>query len=304
MKTPPSILLVLSDESKRTEIQSQLADHYPILEAKTCREAIQLLRDPNVGMALIHGKLSDGNSLRLVERIRAHENFGEFPILFLESDSQKHCIREAFDSGASDFLSSPLCPATLQARIQNALKQREIYHHLKKRAEHIQKSSNKDPLTGVENRASLEEHAIRELAKASRWGSSVGLMVIDLDRFKQLNDTYGHQCGDQALMELAYVLRWNVRAYDIVGRYGGDEFVILLPEAGDEEVEQVRKKLEDHSLSVSWNGEDVSFSISIGTASMVPSSGSRKEYRESFAKLFKTADTHLYQIKRQRKDES
>ena len=163
--------------------------------------------------------------------------------------------------------------------------------------EQTQSDSLTDPLTGLPNTRFLFMHLTRELARAERLKSEVSLMVMDLDSFKEINDSHGHHVGDRALCEVARVLRAAIRPYDICVRYAGDEFIVVLSGCGADEAEQKRQELQkgiDEVYFEARPGKRLPIGISVGTA-VFPQDG------ESYEALLATADSRMYQDKASRK---
>jgi diguanylate cyclase (GGDEF)-like protein len=163
--------------------------------------------------------------------------------------------------------------------------------------EQTQSDSLTDPLTGLPNTRFLFMHLTRELARAERLKSEVSLMVMDLDSFKEINDSHGHHVGDRALCEVARVLRAAIRPYDICVRYAGDEFIVVLSGCGADEAEQKRQELQKGIDDVYFEarpGKRLPIGISVGTA-VFPQDG------ESYEALLATADSRMYQDKAGRK---
>jgi diguanylate cyclase (GGDEF)-like protein len=163
--------------------------------------------------------------------------------------------------------------------------------------EQTQEDSLTDPLTGLPNTRFMFMHLTRELARASRLKSEVSLLVMDLDNFKEINDTYGHHIGDRALREVATVLRAAIRPYDICVRYAGDEFIVVLSGCGSEEAERKRLELQGAVDSLQFEprpGKTLAVAISIGAA-VFPQDG------DSYETLLATADSRMYRDKTRRK---
>jgi diguanylate cyclase (GGDEF)-like protein/putative nucleotidyltransferase with HDIG domain len=166
--------------------------------------------------------------------------------------------------------------------------------------EQTQEDSLTDPLTGLPNTRFMFMHLTRELARADRLKSEVSLLVMDLDNFKEINDTYGHHVGDRALRDVAGVLRTAIRPYDICVRYAGDEFIVVLSGCGGEEAERKRIELQravDHLQFEARPGKALPLAISIGAA-VFPHDG------DSYETLLATADSRMYLDKTRRKRES
>jgi diguanylate cyclase (GGDEF)-like protein len=163
--------------------------------------------------------------------------------------------------------------------------------------EQTQEDSLTDPLTTLPNTRFMFMHLTRELARAARLKSEVSLLVMDLDNFKEINDTYGHQVGDRALREVATVLRDGIRPYDICVRYAGDEFIVVLSGCGPDEAEQKRLELQEAVAQLHFEarpGKPYPLAISIGAA-IFPDDG------DSYETLLATADSRMYRDKTRRK---
>jgi len=163
--------------------------------------------------------------------------------------------------------------------------------------EQTQEDSLTDPLTALPNTRFMFMHLTRELARANRLKSEVSLLVMDLDNFKDINDTYGHHIGDRALREVAAVLRAAIRPYDICVRYAGDEFIVVLSGCGSDEAERKRLELQravDHLQFEPRPGKQLALAISVGAA-IFPHDG------ESYETLLATADSRMYRDKTRRK---
>jgi diguanylate cyclase (GGDEF)-like protein len=152
-------------------------------------------------------------------------------------------------------------------------------------------------LTGLANPRALQFQVAKELARARRASSSFSLILLDLDDFKTINDEYGHLAGDRALQEVARVLKETTRPYDTCIRYGGDEFVVLLPSCGRAETEEWRRRLRDAVAAISLSTEDdreIPLRVSVG-ASVFPEDG------DSYERLLVRADRRMYRNKAQSK---
>jgi diguanylate cyclase (GGDEF)-like protein len=163
--------------------------------------------------------------------------------------------------------------------------------------EETREASLSDALTGLPNTRYMFTHLNRELARAERLGSQVGILVLDLDDFKEINDTHGHHVGDRALREVARVLREAIRPYDVCVRYAGDEFIIVLAGCGPEEAEAKRLELQRAVDEIAFEaapGREVQLSLSIGAA-VFPGDG------DTYESLLATADGRMYRDKRARK---
>jgi diguanylate cyclase (GGDEF)-like protein len=164
------------------------------------------------------------------------------------------------------------------------------------RSQRLLQLATRDPLTGLFSRGYVDDRFEVELSRATRYGKVLTIAVIDADRFKQLNDTHGHQAGDLALQKIAMLLHDTFRQSDTAGRYGGEEFVVILPEtdmaAAQRKLEFLRESVANAPISVTTSGEKVQLTISAGLATF-PDDG------ENAAELFALADERMFQAKGQ-----
>ena len=216
--------------------------------------------------------------------IRQHEAYTHLPIVYLSAETDIERQIDAMGRGADDFLTKPISDLQLVAAARSRIA----------RARQLEERINKDSLTGLLKHASIKEAASREVLRARRIGRPVTLAMLDIDHFKVVNDTYGHAVGDVVISSIATLLRQRLRQSDIIGRYGGEEFVAVLPEC---DAEHARRVLEDirrnfASLDFGRKGERFGCTISIG---MVCSA----DYPDQDGpELLVAADEALYKAKR------
>ena len=165
----------------------------------------------------------------IVRRVRALETDRPPYILMLTSRGEKADIISGLDSGANDYLAKPFDPGELGARVEVGRRMVEMQAALIDSREALAQQATHDALTGMLNRRAVLERLHQELTRASRNGDTWAVGMCDIDHFKQVNDTYGHQTGDDVLRGLAHILNESLRPYDSVGRVGGEEFLIITP---------------------------------------------------------------------------
>lgn len=158
--------------------------------------------------------------------------------------------------------------------------------------EKLQFQATHDPLTGLLNRAALLESLRREVARSQRTGTPFGILLLDLDHFKQVNDTHGHLAGDAALQEIGQRLMRATRPYDVTGRYGGEEFLVVLPGCGREETELSAERIRSTVGSVPFRAGEMEFFLTVSVGATIAS-----ERPESEPALLQQADLALYQAK-------
>lgn len=222
--------------------------------------------------------------LQLCRMIRAEPTLQYTYVILLTALSSRHSYLEGMDAGADDFLTKPFDEGQLAARLRVAERILGLHHKLYSQATH-------DYLTGVWNRAAILDFLKAELTRAARQNTCIGILVVDLDHFKRVNDTYGHAAGDEVLQETARCMQLAVRAYDKVGRYGGEEFLIIIPECDWRQTIALAQRICD-SISakpVRTRAGDIPMTASIGVAV--------GNTQDDESMLIAAADKALYQAK-------
>ncbi|MCA3272553.1 MAG: PleD family two-component system response regulator [Roseomonas sp.] len=199
------------------------------------------LQDPKAHYDLVLTSLPmpEGDPLRLASRLRAEAETRDLPLMLIADDEQRDLVLRAFELGASDHVLRPINEEELRARVRNQVRRRRYQLRLRAEFDRSLELAVTDGLTGLRNR----RYVFRHLESLLRAGTACGVLMIDVDRFKPLNDYYGHAAGDAALREVAARLREHVRASDIVARYGGEEFLVVMSGAGAEETAVIAERL-------------------------------------------------------------
>jgi diguanylate cyclase (GGDEF)-like protein len=222
-------------------------------------------------------------------------------VLLLTAKQQREDLVEAIQAGADDFVSKPFDRTELQARLWAGKRIVDMQEELARTREELRTQAMRDPLTGVWNRRGILDALERELSRARRGGLPTTAALLDLDHFKRINDTYGHAAGDAVLQEAAARMAGSVRPYDMVGRYGGEEFLVILPgcEVADARgtLERVRARVA--AEPVATPDGDVGVSCSIGVAcARLDLAVAAELLPQAQQELLKRADEALYTAKR------
>jgi two-component system cell cycle response regulator len=226
--------------------------------------AWERLQDESHDLTLLSLPLAGGDALRLASRLRARSESRDMPLVLLAAEDQRLAVLRAFDLGASDHVMRPVDPPELRARVRNQLRRRRYQELLRESLDRSLELAVTDALTGLRNRRYVRRH----LDGLLRSGAAVAVLLLDVDRFKPLNDHYGHAAGDQALRAVADTLREHLRAVDIVARYGGEEFLVVMAGAGEEEAAAVaeRLRLAIAQTRIAVGAESLAVTVSLGTA--------------------------------------
>jgi len=263
-----------------------------VLRATSCAEA-QTMLDPSVELVIASLAMPDGDPLRLVSQWRATESWRQLPILLMADDGELPRLAKGLDLGANDYLIRPVDRNELLARVRTQIRRKRLQDKLQQNYQRGLSLALSDELTGLYNRRYVFAHLNEILARQPE-SSEIALMLFDIDHFKQVNDSHGHPAGDDVLRELAGRALRHVRSVDLVGRLGGEEFVVVMPEtslAGALVVaERFRAAVAAEPFVIEGGRARVSVTVSIGVAVAV----NDKETQES---LLKRADDALYAAK-------
>jgi two-component system, cell cycle response regulator len=202
--------------------------------AKSGAEAWRLLEEPNSPkLVLLDWVLPDLDGIELCQRIRRAGLSRHYVyVILLTSKEGRQNMLDAMDAGADDYLMKPFDGSELKARLLVGNRILDLQEELVAARELMRHAATHDSLTGLMNRGEILQVLDRELERARRESRPVGVILADIDHFKDVNDSLGHLYGDEALKEVARRLRSKLRAYDLLGRYGGEEFLLLLPGCG------------------------------------------------------------------------
>lgn len=244
-------------------------------------------------LAVVDWMMPGLDGIDLIREFRKRTDRYVYFLLLTAKGKQEHLLK-GLEAGADDYLSKPFDLAEFRARLGTGIRIVELQRQLLEAQEVLRHQATHDALTGLKNRSAIFAQAEEELARAKRKGTSVGIIMADIDHFKQINDTHGHPAGDAVLRHVAGTISKTVRAYDGVGRYGGEEFLLVLPECdviqAGELAERIRSCVAAESIPL--GNQSIHATLSLGvTACKSPDSG-------ALAAVLHQADEALYQAKR------
>ncbi len=203
---------------------------YEVVTANDGAEAWRHLQgDDAPRLVILDWMMPARNGVELCRELRKRSVEPYTYILLVTAKGQKQDILEGLEAGADDYLTKPFDPHELRARLRAGRRILELQEQLISAREQLRVEATHDPLTGLWNRAAILEILQRELARSDRQKVPVGVIMADVDRFKFINDTYGHLTGDAVLREAARRMGSSIRSYDSIGRYGGEEFLVVTP---------------------------------------------------------------------------
>jgi diguanylate cyclase (GGDEF)-like protein len=225
------ILIAEDDRMFRVLLESWLQDRgYDVTAAENGQQAWEALERENAPKLVILDWMMPGLSgPEICRRLRASGNTNYRYVLLLTARSDKQDIAEGLEAGADDYLSKPFDALELHARLKVGRRILDLHQQLLGAQESLRFEATHDFLTGVWNGAAILQNVEREIERSEHMHTGLGLMMLDLDNFKQVNDVHGHLVGDEVLRACARRISEGVRIYDQVGRYGGEEFLVLAP---------------------------------------------------------------------------
>jgi two-component system cell cycle response regulator len=292
---PFPVLVVDDSPVARKLVECSLPkSEYAILLAKTGQEAIEKFAEHRPGLIITDWLMPDFSGIELCERIRREFRNHFTYIIVLTGVQEKTAVVRGLKAGADEYLTKPFDPDELLARAGVGRRIIQMHREIEEKNRLLEQLALTDQLTDLPNRRAVEEWAKRQISAAARHEFPFWVIMTDLDKFKTINDTWGHDAGDAVLKKFAEILKANTRSSDICGRIGGDEFLMIIthsqPEGIQLAIERMRAQVEAQRFV--FNGQEVSLTASFGVASF------RRGQVPDLERLIVQADVALYSAKR------
>lgn len=288
-------ILVADDSAVYRKLVEQTLsdDNHKVIFAKNGREALDLYAKHAPALVITDWTMPDIGGLELCKKIRQDFQQHFAHIILLTSNTDKEQVVEGLAGGADDYLTKPFHQGELRARVNVGLRVVELHRQVQAKNRQLEEMALTDPLTGLANRRAIDIWITRQLSAAARHDFPIWVAICDLDHFKKVNDTYGHEAGDMVLKTFAQILKSNTRQSNICGRHGGEEFLNIITHVErDNSViafERIRKQMENQKFT--FNNQTFSVTTSMGIA------GFRGTRPPAFADLLAQADEALYSAK-------
>ena len=284
-------LLVVDEQRNSSErIVGALKPYHDVIFASEPAEALAMAREEKADLMIVSLGSGAFDGLRLASQARSHERTRNLPILLIADRQDRPKVLRGLELGVNDYLTRPIDRNELLARVKTNLRQKLYADRLRQSVQQSIEMALYDPLTGLNNRRSLERRLPAMIETAHLKGAALAMMVLDIDHFKRVNDTYGHDVGDLVLKRFAAQLQEIVRGGDLLCRLGGEEFVAVMPGVDGAQAariaERARLTTESRALAIDGAAGPVSITVSIGLA----------QWRETWdsAELYRRADRALY----------
>jgi diguanylate cyclase (GGDEF)-like protein len=288
--------LLVADDSAvyRKLIEQTLSEkRYEVLFAKCGREAIDLFAKHRPSLVITDWMMPDLSGIELCQNIRQHFQEIYTYIIILTGMTEKSEVVKGLAAGADDYLTKPFDREELLARVGVGRRVVELHRQIEAKNRLLEELALTDALTNLPNRRAIEDWAGRQLSGAARYGFPFWIVMADLDHFKNVNDSYGHEAGDLVLKRFGEILKANSRKSDICGRVGGEEFLFCLTHTNEQNAKLVinRIRAELEGTKFSFDGGDLTVTASFGV------SGFEGIHAPDLSQLISRADTALYSAK-------
>lgn len=293
VQTTESSILVVDDAPENVMLLSLiLKDLGTIRSALSGKDAIRMVKEDAPDLILLDIQMPEMDGYEVFKALRADPASANVPVIFVTGLSQEADEEKGLELGAIDYITKPYKPAVVTARVRNHLRLREYAMRLEQMNEELERLATTDVLTSAYNRRYFMGKLEEEVRRVTRYKRPSSLLMLDIDHFKQVNDTYGHDVGDRVLKRLVEIMEAEFRQFDTVARLGGEEFAVLLPEtpyasaivSAERFLDRVRK------CRIPVGDKELSFTVSIGCVEF--DCGTANSER-----ILKNADVALYQAK-------
>ena len=282
-------VLIAEDDSVSSKILERYMTKwgYKIVITKNGEEAWQVIQDDKkISLAILDWMMPEIEGVELCRKIRQEKKEKYLYIILLTSKDRQEDIIEGFNAGADDYITKPFKYLELKARLKTGKRIIELTNKLESLA-------NRDSLTKLWNRRRMLRILEKEIHRSHRENKPVAIIMLDIDNFKKINDTYGHLCGDSVLQEISSRLKKNTRKYDEIGRYGGDELLMILPNCTLSNVKKIAERLRhfvcDRKIKTETGPMSVTISIGAVSTETIPDISAEE--------LIKASDNALYKAK-------
>lgn len=289
----PRLLLIDERANSAERIARTLSAEYQVDVTADPQIGFFQAVEKNYDCVLITTGFANFDPLRICSQLRSLDRTRFLPILLVAEPGEDERVMRALELGVNDFMVRPLDPQELTARLRTQVRRKRYNEALRQSVAQTIEMAVTDGLTGLHNRRYLDNHMTTLFERANQRKRPLSFMITDIDKFKSVNDTYGHDGGDDVLREFALRIRRQVRGADLVCRYGGEEFVVAMPDTdaaiAARVAERVRAAIENEPFALP-GGKKIHVTTSVGVSSLIAG-------RDSIADLMKRADKALYEAK-------
>lgn len=288
------VLLVEDHQRSADRIIETLSTEQNVVHEPCPQNALLKLPDTDFELLIVSLSLNGTDGLRLCSQVRSLDRIRHMPILIIVEPGDDAKLLRGLDMGVNDYIVRPIDRNEMLARIRTQIKRKRYADHLRTRLEESVEMALTDDLTGLHNRRYMESHLKTLVNEASQRDKPLSLLLTDIDFFKSVNDIHGHDAGDVVLREFAERIRKNIRGIDLACRFGGEEFVVMMPDTDLSKAYLVGERLRQSIASVPFmlpDGTALDVTASVGVSKLV-------DAQDTPQSILKRADQALYSAKR------
>jgi two-component system, cell cycle response regulator len=293
------LILVVDDDQDNLTLVARALEHegYEVETAASGEDVLGMLKTEKPDLMLLDINMPGISGLETLKRLRVLDSY--VSVIFVSARSGTEDIVRGLDAGADDYVCKPFDPHELLARVRTQLRIKDLNDQLSEANRRLQELVDIDDLTGLYNMRSIYQRLDTELSRARRYGRSLSVVMMDMDNFKTVNDGNDHLFGSFVLSEVGKVIQTTIRSVDFAARYGGDEFLIALPETSQEGAllfcERLRHTIAEKVFSKDGTSMRLTASLGVGSSEVLESSIDARN-------LVRVADHALYEAKRSGKN--
>ncbi|WDR05706.1 PleD family two-component system response regulator [Devosia rhodophyticola] len=290
-----SMLIIDTDQRHADRIKNHLSGQHKVDILVHPADAVFQVTGAQYELVLVSMALEDFDPLRVCSQIRTLEHTRTLPIILMADEADRPQVVRALDLGINDFISRPIERNELAARVSTQIRRHRYAVELRESVNNTMAMAVTDDLTGLYNRRYFDRHISLMLGKAQQQDRDMAVMMLDIDHFKQVNDSHGHDAGDIVLREFSQRMQRNIRGVDLACRFGGEEFVVLMPDTDVRQAESVAERVRVAVAETPFDigsGKKLTVTVSLGVAL-------NEGAADSPESLMKRADVALYRAKRE-----
>jgi diguanylate cyclase (GGDEF)-like protein len=268
---------------------------YVMITALSGRRGLELIESESPDLVLLDIGMPEMDGHQVLQQIRLSDEYGDLPVIILTANTEDSSLACCLESGANDYVTKPFSFTALIARINNVVRTQGDTRDLNRDVAELRDLAYRDDMTGLLNRRAFFDRASAEFEIAKTSSEPLAVSILDIDHFKQINDTFGHAAGDKVLHRFGTLLKSRMRLHDVVGRIGGEEFAVCLPNTTPMQayniLERLRTSLSKEKFLKNEDGSDREVTVSIGVVG--------KTDQKELDSLMILADMALYRAKNQ-----
>jgi two-component system cell cycle response regulator len=289
-------VLVVDDRKASVERIENALDRQQTIEIEADpQEALFRLAEGKYDLLMLSLELQGFDALRLVGQVRSLERTRHLPILLVTDPGEDARLLRGLDLGANDYVLRAADKNELIARVRTQVRRKRYAERLRDNVQYSMELAVTDPLTSLFNRRYMESHVGTLVERSAARGKALSVLILDIDFFKSINDTFGHDAGDDVLREFADRLKASIRGIDLACRYGGEEFVVVMPDTdlgiATLVAERIRRRIAGEPFPIEQGARSIEVTISVGIAA-------RMGPQDNASQMLKRADEALYRAKR------